>query len=164
MRSSGKNKVAGTISAAAVLLLATPFVAGWEGKRNHAYLDTIASPPVWTVCYGETDPKFAYKGAKYTDKQCMDMLNDSVAGYYKRLASCMSSSVPISVQASLLELSYNAGTSAACNSTAMRRANAGDYNGACDAVLMWVKAGGVTIRGLVNRRNASREMCLRDVK
>lgn len=164
MRSSGKGKAGGVLGAAAVMLLATPFIAGWEGKRNEAYLDRIASPPVWTVCYGETDPKFAYKGAKYTDKQCTDMLYNSVSKYYERLAGCMSAAVPVSVQASLLELAYNAGTGAACGSTAMRQANAGNYAAACDAVTMWVKAGGKTIKGLVNRRNASRDMCMRDVK
>ena len=42
------------VSVAAFLLVAVPLVAQWEGKRNAAYLDRIASPPVWTICYGET--------------------------------------------------------------------------------------------------------------
>lgn len=161
MRFSGKTVSA--ISGAAVIALATPFIAGWEGKRNHAYLDSIASPPVWTVCYGQTGPK-AYKGAYYTDVECLDMLKESVAGYYDRMQACLTNkSVPVSVQASLLELGYNIGSSALCKSTALQKANAKDYAGACAAVEMWVKAGGLTVRGLVNRRNASREMCERDL-
>lgn len=157
------GKTASGVVGAAVIAMATQFIMPWEGKRNHAYLDTIASPPVWTVCYGQTGPK-AYEGAYYTDAECLDMLKESVAGYYSRMDACMTNkNIPVSVQASLLELGYNVGSSALCKSTAMRRANAGDYAGACDAVTMWVKAGGKTIKGLVNRRNASKEMCMQDV-
>lgn len=160
MRFSGKPAKAAV--GAAVIALATPFIAGWEGKRNYAYLDTIAKPPVWTVCYGQTGPK-AYKGAYYTDKECQGMLRESVGQYYARLDACMDDATPVSVQAALLELAYNAGTTAVCRSTAMRKANAGDYKGACAELDRWVKAGGVTVRGLVNRRNASQEMCERDL-
>lgn len=161
MRLSGKA-VSGGI-AAAVIALATPFIATWEGKRNYAYLDTIARPAVWTVCYGQTGPK-AYHGAYYTDKECADMLRQEVGEFYQRIAACMTNpNIPVSVQASLLELAYNAGSSAVCQSTAMRKANAGDYRGACDELDRWVKAGGNTVRGLVNRRNASQEMCERDL-
>jgi lysozyme len=49
-----------------------------------------------------------------------------------------------------------------------RRALAGDLRGACDALLMWTKARGngrlVVVRGLVNRRNAERALCLRGLK
>ncbi|WP_265500398.1 hypothetical protein [Paracoccus beibuensis] len=31
--------------AAAVIALATPFIAGWEGKRNYAYIPTPATGP-----------------------------------------------------------------------------------------------------------------------
>ena len=33
---------------------AIPLVARWEGLSVTAYLDTIAEPDVWTICYGET--------------------------------------------------------------------------------------------------------------
>lgn len=157
----GKSK---SVIAAAVIALATPFVATWEGKENEAYLDTIPKPPVWTVCYGETDPAVAYKGARYTDSECVDMLRKSVAKYYARIETCMTrDDIPVSVQASLLELAYNAGTTGVCTSTAMRKANAGDYRGACAELDKWVKSGGKTIKGLVNRRNASQDMCQRDL-
>lgn len=163
-KGNGKGK-AGIAAggAAAVMAMATAFIMPWEGKRNEAYLDTIASPPVWTVCYGQTGPK-AYRGAKYTDSECMDMLRDSVGVFYDRMDACMTNkSVPVSVQASMLELGYNAGSTALCESTMMRKANAGDYKGACEELHKWINAGGKPSRGLVNRRNASREMCERDL-
>jgi len=45
-----------------------------------------------------------------------------------------------------------------------RKANAGDLRGACDALLLWNKAGGQVVRGLDRRRQAERALCLRGVK
>lgn len=151
--------VAGGVGAA-VIAMATSFIMPWEGKMNHAYIPIPGDVP--TICYGST---IGVKIGDYkTDAECLDLLKKEVGEYYARMDACLTNkSTPVSVQASLLELGYNVGTGALCKSTAMRRANAGDYSGACDAVTMWVKAGGKTIKGLVNRRNASKEMCMKDV-
>lgn len=152
------------VTTAAVLALAVPFVANWEGKSNHVYLDTIASPPVLTVCYGETDPKYAYEGAYYSDAECLEILKRRVAEFYVRMSSVADvDKIPVSVQAGMLELLYNIGDGQFNSSTILRLANAGEYRAACAQLDRWVKAGGKTIRGLVNRRNASEAMCLRDV-
>ena len=45
----------GPPSDAQVLDVAVPLVSKWEGLRTEAYLDTIANPPVCTICFGETD-------------------------------------------------------------------------------------------------------------
>lgn len=59
-----------------------------------------------------------------------------------------------------LSLSYNIGSTAFCSSTLVRKLNTGDYQGACDAVLMWDKVGGKPIRGLTVRRVRERDQCL----
>lgn len=151
-------------SAAAVIAMATAFIAPWEGKVNTTYLDTIASPPILTVCYGHTG-KYAIKGATYSDDMCKKILAADVEKHYAGLAACVSvNHVPVSVQASLLELFFNVGVGAGCASTMTAKANLGRYTEACDQLDRWVKAGGKTIRGLVNRRNASKEMCVIDIK
>lgn len=153
------------VAGAAVIALVLPFLATWEGKRNEAYLDTIASPAVWTVCYGETDRKYAFKGARYTDAQCLEMLRARVQEFYTVMEKhALTDRIPVSVQASMLELLYNVGEGQFRTSTILRVANAGDYKSACRELDKWVKAGGKTIRGLVNRRNASEEMCMRDLR
>ena len=150
--------------ASAVIALALPFIGHWEGKENAAYLDRIAKPPVWTVCFGETDPKYAYEGAYYSDTQCVAMLETRVRGFYDRMSKVAAvDKIPVSVQAVMLELLYNIGDGQFNSSTILRLANAGEYKSACAQLDRWVKAGGKTIRGLVNRRNASEAMCLRDV-
>lgn len=154
-------RVAG--GSAAVIAMATTFIMPWEGKRNEAYLDRIASPAVWTVCYGHTG-KYAYKGAKYSDSKCMDILREDVQTHYAGMEKCVRTDVvPVSVQASMLELFFNVGVGAGCGSTMTKLVNAGRYWDACRELDRWVKAGGVTVKGLVNRRNASREMCIKDL-
>lgn len=59
-----------------------------------------------------------------------------------------------------IQLAYNIGETAFCNSTVARKFNAGDYTGACDAFLMWVKVAGRIVQGLVNRRERERQLCL----
>lgn len=59
-----------------------------------------------------------------------------------------------------VQLSYNIGASAFCKSTVVKRWNAGDYAGGCDAFLMWNKVKGRVVQGLVNRRERERSLCL----
>lgn len=160
----GQTATVGGGVAAAVIALATSFLQPWEGKRNTTYLDTIANPPVLTTCYGETDPKYAYVGATYTDQECLDMLKVRVAEFYADLERVANTdAIPVSVQASLLELLYNVGMTQFQTSTILRLANEGKYAEACAQLDRWVNAGGRRIQGLVNRRNASEAMCIKDI-
>lgn len=149
-----------TTSGAAVIAMAAAFIAPWEGKRNYAYLDIVGVP---TICYGST--KGVKMGDYKTDAECLALFQREVGEFYSKIEPCMTNkSIPVSVQASLLELSYNVGVGAGCKSTMMKLANAGDYNAACAELDKWVKAGGRVVKGLVNRRNASHEMCVKDIK
>lgn len=58
-------------------------------------------------------------------------------------------------------LAYNIGVPAYNRSTVARRFSDGNWRGACDAFLMWSKAGGRTVKGLLRRRQAERAVCLR---
>jgi lysozyme len=59
-----------------------------------------------------------------------------------------------------LELSYNIGSSAFCNSTLVRKLNAGDYQGACEAIKSWDKFRGQPLRGLTLRREREYQKCI----
>jgi lysozyme len=155
--SNNKAKVTGAV-AAAVIAASTPFIAKWEGLSLVAYKDIVGVP---TVCYGET--RGVKMGDRYTKAECEEMLRKSVAEYYNKLQPYMTNkNIPIGVQASLLELAYNVGISAAGNSTMMKLANQGKYKEACQQLDKWVKAGGGRIQGLVNRRADSKvNLCLK---
>ncbi len=158
MVSRNSKVTAGAIGA--VLALTIPFLTVWEGKRNYAYIPIPGDVP--TICYGHTAG--VKMGDYKSDAECEAMLRADALIYYTAIERCMTNKdIPVSVQASLLELAVNVGAGGVCKSTAMKRANAGMYHTVCMELDKWVKAGGRKIKGLVNRRNASEAMCLRDV-
>lgn len=158
----GTRKRTGTTGAATagVMAAAVAFVGPWEGVREVAYLDRIAQPPVWTVCYGET--RGVEAGDRYTADECAAMLQAALADYRTALIGCIPAlpDQPADVQVALTSWAYNVGTGAACRSTLARRANAGDWVAACDQLLRWDKAGGQVVRGLTNRRRAEHDLCV----
>ncbi len=148
-----KRTMVGAVTAFAVA--ATPFVAQWEGLRTEAYQDVVG---VWTVCFGET--KGVNPGDAYTVAECEAMLDEELRGYAVGLGKCLKAPLPEGAAVAFLSWSYNVGTGAACRSTAVRKANAGDLFGACDELLRWNKAGGRVVRGLTNRRKDEHELCV----
>lgn len=155
--------VAGALAVAASVAT-VDFLGVWEGHRNHAYLDRIASPPVWTICGGET--RGVKRGDYKTDEECAAMLARGVADFRAGLSRCLPTlpSLPEGVQVALTSWSYNVGLGAACGSTLVRLARAGDLRGACNQLPRWDRAGGKRIPGLSNRRGAERALCLGALK
>lgn len=152
--------------------VAVPHVAQWEGENrckddpamHCAYLDRIASPPVWTVCFGET--KGVTSGDRYTDRQCKEMLAREVREYRSGLHAYFTPDTKAQRltahrDAAYTSLAYNVGIAGAGKSTATRRLNAGDIAGGCEAIAWWNKSGQRVIRGLVNRRAEEVALCLR---
>jgi len=152
-----KNAAKGAAGAAAAVALALPVVMQWEGVSLRAYKDRLAYG-IPTVCYGETQGVDLNK--TYTMQECANMLKARLPQYQTRIRSCLKREVPASVEAALIVLGYNIGTSAVCGSTALRRINAGDYRGGCNAFLMWTNSGGQFRQGLLNRRKAEQKLCM----
>lgn len=136
-----------------------------SGKFHVSYFDTIAKPPLWTVCYGHTRTA---KARQYkTEAQCRDLLIEEIAEYRSGLhthyftAQTKRDRLPVFRDVAFTSLAYNVGIRAAGRSTATRRLNAGNITGACNAITWWNKAGGRVVRGLVRRRSKERQYCLR---
>ncbi|MBP8236036.1 MAG: lysozyme, partial [Rhizorhabdus sp.] len=53
-----------------------------------------------------------------------------------------------------MSFAYNVGVGALRGSTLLRKLNAGDFAGAAEQFLVWNKAGGKVLAGLVKRRAA----------
>jgi len=153
-----KGKTVGGITGAgaAILLAITLLIQPWEGRSLQAYRDIVG---VWTICYGETNG--VQPGDVATPAECDTMLAKSVKAYADGLDACVEPDLPRKTWAAFISLTYNIGVRAACGSTAVKRLNAGDLVGACDAILMWNKAGSPlrVVQGLVNRRAAERALC-----
>ncbi|RWX41665.1 lysozyme [Rhizobium leguminosarum] len=140
--------------------MAVQTVGGFEGLKLYAYRDVVG---IWTACYGET--KGIKPGMKFSKADCDNMLIDSLVEHEAGMRACLRSpdALPIETYVAGVSLTYNIGPAGFCGSTVARKLNAGDIRGACDAFLMWDKAGGRKIAGLTTRRQAERALCLKGV-
>lgn len=140
-------------------LVATPFIVQWEGTKNEAYQDIVG---VWTICSGETQN--VYEGMVLSDRECRNLTEWRVLEFAQGIDDMVN--VPMSAQyhAALTSWAYNVGLGAAQRSTLIRRLNMGDYQGACEELKRWNRAGGRVIRGLNNRRLDEYEMCIEGIQ
>jgi len=156
-----RKTLIGVIGAAAALIV-TPFVSGWESggtPRLVAYQDIVK---VWTICGGET--LGVKPGMVETIEGCALREEAALIRHAEPVLACTPNlrTHPNQLSAAI-SLAYNIGTSGYCGSTVARRFNARDWRSACDAFLMWNRAGGQVVRGLDRRRRAERDLCLKEL-
>lgn len=149
---TSRLKKGSAIAAAAIACVST-----FEGLRTIAYKDPVGIP---TVCFGET--RGVKMGDRYTVDQCKEMLGDRLTEFETGMRACMKQpdAVPAGAYVAFLSFTYNVGTGAFCKSTLARKLNSGDVFGACDQLLNWTKAAGITLPGLKKRRVAERALCI----
>lgn len=150
-----KAKVAIGGGIAAVLALAAPLIAKWEGVKYEPYRDAVG---VLTVCYGHTG-KDVQAGKRYTRAECDDLLRSDMIEANGYVNACITTPMLPGQEAALTSATYNIGPSVVCGSTLQRYANAGNWPAACAQLSRWDKAGGRTYRGLTLRRADERAMC-----
>ncbi len=120
-----------------------------------AYLDAVK---VSTACDGIT--RGVRMGQTYTEAQCTTLLEAELMDAATHVVSCVPALYGRTNQApAAVSLAYNIGWPSFCKSTAARRFNAGQWAAGCDAFLMWNKAGGRVLAGLVARRERERALC-----
>ena len=151
---------------AAWLLVATVFVAGFEGYASRPYVDTVGTGHPLTWCYGETRadggpvPKL---GTVFTKEECTASLQKKLTDVYdKELHRCIHVALPPHREAALVSFIYNLGPGPVCNGPVGRYLNAGNVKAACNAMLAYDHAAGRRLPGLTRRRVAERALCLRD--
>ncbi len=147
---------------AAVIAIAVPVVAQFEGLWLTAKVDTIGTGKPLTWCYGETEGPVKL-GQRFTKIECDEMLAKKLPRYANEIAKCIKVDISDKTRAAFVSFAYNVGSSGFCKSTAARKLNAGDTRGACDALMAWNRAGGRVVRGLTNRRAKERAMCLEGI-
>lgn len=150
---SGRKVVAGLAVASASLVA---FVANWEGSETRVYRDMVGIP---TVCNGHTGPDVKV-GDVWTKPQCDAILVKDVTKHGRAVLSCVKVPVNQHQYEAFASLAFNIGPGAFCTSTLVRKANAGDFAGACREILRWNRAGGRVVQGLANRRQAEFEKCI----
>lgn len=150
---SWKAKFIAIVGAGAAAL-AVPLVQHYEGTVLSTYRDPVG---IITACTGHTGPELKM-GQTYTREQCEEMLYKDLAKHADALI-CVRTPLTDGQRAAFLSFAFNVGDDAFCRSTLVRKANAGDINGACAELSRWTYASGKQLPGLVRRRAAERQLC-----
>lgn len=146
--------------AAAVVALAAPLVAHYEGVIPHTYADPAGIP---TLCIGHTGPDVV-PGRVAAPGECEKILQRDLGDAFTQVQRCIGVPLKPYEAAALTSFTFNVGGAALCSSTLARLANAGAPSSAWCAQLdrwVYVRRLGVTVElpGLVRRRAAERAMC-----
>ena len=149
---SNKALIAKIGAAAAALAVST--VAYYEGTVLRSYRDPVG---IVTACTGHTGPELKM-GQAYTRQQCEEMLYKDLAKHADAL-DCIRQPLTDGQRAAFVSFAFNVGEGAFCGSTLVRKANAGDIDGACAELSRWTYAGGKQLPGLIKRRAAERQLC-----
>lgn len=134
---------------------------GFSAKAVHHPEDPT---DVWTVGYGTTQFNFknpttglvthhmVWEGMEVSQQQALDLLDQGL----DNASDCVNHSVTFSLTQdefdSCVDLVYNIGCGRWLSSTARIEINKGDIHGAILGFLMWDKAAGKTMAGLLHRR------------
>lgn len=160
MSNSLRNKLIAAAGGGA-MLIATVFLGGKDGVEGRVYEPYKDVAGVWTVCDGHTGTDII-KGKKYTDRECDRLLWNDLQPVKKTVDSLVKVPLNEYQRAALYSFTYNVGAGSFSKSTLLKKLNAGDQDGACEELRRWVYAGGMKFRGLMNRRDMERSMCLAD--
>lgn len=135
-------------------------IKAFEGCRLEAYLCPAGKP---TIAYGATtymDGSPVQMGDKISQEDAEIMLKHTLDEFRKQVIRFVPATLPSGAIDALTSFAYNCGTGALQKSTLLKKikANPLDLKGIKAEFLKWVKAGGKTLPGLVNRRNREYEM------
>ncbi len=155
MLKSPKTSIA--VLTSCVMLIAAPFTAKEEGLVLHTYLDGVGIP---TACYGETDG--IKSGDRFTEDQCNTLFYLRLGTFSYMVDLAVDPEMTPEFHAALTSWAYNVGLNNMRKSTLIKKANSGDFKGACDELLKWKLAGGKPV--LLPRRERERKLCLSGIK
>lgn len=136
-------------------------IKGLEGKRTVSYDDGVG---VWTIGYGTIkypNGVRVKKGDTCTEQQAEDYLRNDLEKFETAINKLVKVPLTQNQFDALASFTYNLGETNLANSTLLRKLNKRDYQGAADQFLVWNKAGGKVMKGLVRRREAERALFLK---
>jgi lysozyme len=134
-----------------------------EGFRAKPYLCPAGVP---TIGYGSTiyenGTHVKLSDPEITEERAVEILFDQLKKYENAVNRYVH--VPINQNQfdALVDFAYNAGAGNLQRSTLLRKLNAGDYEGASHEFGRWVYGGGKKLNGLVKRREAERNLFMRN--
>lgn len=124
------------------------------------YLDTVASPPVWTIGYGHIEGVGPHS-KRLTEPQAADLLARDLDRKYAPYVAALGLPLTQDQFDALTSFVYNVGPGGIASTTRVGKAlRAHRWHDAADHLLEWDKAGGVPVPGLTRRRKAERALFL----
>jgi lysozyme len=136
---------------------AIPLIKEFEGCKLKAYK---CPADVWTIGYGHTDG--VKEGDEITQQEADRLLASDVELFTTGVQRLVSSDISRNQLGALVSFAYNVGLGNLRHSTLLRMVNAGDFVGAANQFLRWNKAGGKVLAGLTRRREAEKQLFLKD--
>lgn len=112
-----------------------------EDYREEAYPDPTYGWKVPTAGFGTTGPDIK-KGDKLAVIPALQRALTDATKFEGALKQCVKVPLHQAEYDVYVLFSYNVGSAGFCNSTIVKRLNAQDYVGACDAILLWNKSNG----------------------
>lgn len=157
----------------AILVLSAAGLVGIavdEGYTAKAVPDPVKGTAVPTIGFGTTGG--VRMGDTTTPVKALERKLSDVQKYEGAIKQCVKVPLHQYEYDAYINLAYNIGPNAFCTSTIVKRLNAQDYPGACDAILMWKRVGDVdcstpgnkSCSGLWERRKRLRSQCLGEVQ
>ncbi|MFO1186519.1 MAG: lysozyme [Alphaproteobacteria bacterium] len=125
-----------------------------EGLRLTAY----NNGGQWLIGYGHSDG--VTQGMTITKEQAEAFLRQDVRTCEHFVGQLVTVPVSQNEFSAMVSFCYNVGHGNFQKSSILSKLNAGDRQGAADAFLLWVKAGGKEVPHLVTRRQAERALFL----
>lgn len=147
---------AGAIAVAGMLITGPNGNDGLEGRIHKPYKDVVG---VVTVCDGHAGKDIIW-GKYYSDAECDALLKKDLTIVASQVDPLIKRPLPVATTGAIYSFVYNVGVGNFKSSTMLRKINAGNKFGACDELKKWVYAGGQKWKGLINRREIEREVCL----
>ena len=136
----------------------------FEGFRSSAYRDPVG---VITIGYGTTgragvgiDPKM---GMIITEAEAEYYLQKAVDKFAAAITPAITAAINENEFGAYVSLAYNIGPGAFKRSSSLRHFNSGDKGRAAANILLWNKAGGRVLNGLVRRRKREQALFLAPV-
>lgn len=148
---------------AACALMVTGTVAheGWVLK---GYPDPVVGAKLPTACDGVTEG--VVLGRTYTEAECVQMSMLAKVKHAAPILPCIQREMSPAFLVPMVDTAYNIGTNGFLRSSMCREMKAGNYPAACDALLLYYRAGGRdcrtdrSCRGVWIRRQEKHAECV----
>lgn len=132
-----------------------------EGIVLRPYRDSVGIPTIGIgSTYYEDGTKVKMSDKAITKERAIQLAKNVVKSFEAQVNKSILLPMVQNQFDAMVLLCYNIGKSGFARSSVVRNFNAGNIQKAADSFLLWNKAGGKVVKGLVNRRNIERTLFL----